>query len=69
MSTVNEEIVVVKAKISDLEELIAAAETGGRSEEYIISLRSELVELRREKNILLEQQKSQEIKSAGKHFK
>lgn len=32
MSTVNEEIAALKAKISDLEKRIAAAEMGGRSE-------------------------------------
>ena len=47
MSTVNKEIAAVKAKISDVEKWIAAAEMGGRSEAYIISLRSELVELRK----------------------
>ena len=57
ISTVNDEIAVMKAKISELEERIAAAEMGGRSEEYIIVLRSELVELRKKENILLEQKK------------
>ena len=56
MPTVDEEIVAVKAKISNFEDRITVAETGGRSEEYIISLRSELVELMKKKNILLEKQ-------------
>ena len=69
ISTVNEEIAVMKAKISELEERIAAAEKEvPRDREYILILRSELVELRKEKNILLEQHKSQEIKSAGNQF-
>ena len=75
ISTVNEEIAVVKAEISELEERIAAAETDGRSEEYIINLgqqlvakENELVELRKKENILLEQHKSQENKSEGKQF-
>ena len=75
MSTVNEEIADVKAKISDLEDRIVASERERRSEVFIISLRSELIELRKElvelrkkENILLEQHKSQEIKSAGKQF-
>ena len=71
MSTVIEEIAAVKAKISDLEHRIAVAEMeitaatmGGRSEGYIISLRSvlvatknELVEMRKKENIILEQRK------------
>ncbi len=69
ISTVNEEIAVMKAKISELEERIAAAEKEvPRDREYILILRSELVELRKEKNILLEQHKSQEIKSSGNQF-
>ena len=62
ISTVNEEIAVMKAKISELEERIP------RDREYILILRSELVELRKKENILLEQHKSQEIKSAGNQF-
>ena len=69
ISPVNEEIAVMKAKISELEERIAAAEKEvPRDREYILILRSELVELRKEKNILLEQHKSQEIKSSGNQF-
>ena len=56
MPTVDEEIAAVKTKISNFEDRITVAETGGRSEEYIISLRSELVELRKKENILLEKQ-------------
>ena len=66
MSTVKEEIDEIKAAIRVLQIKIEAAETGGRSEAYIISLRSELVqqlvglrselvELRKKENILLKQ--------------
>lgn len=69
MSTVKEEIDEIKAAIRVLQIKIEAAETGGRSEPYIISLRSELVnlgqqlvglrselvELRKKENILLKQ--------------
>ena len=41
-------------KISRLEDKIEAAERDGLSEEYILSLRSELIELRKKENILLE---------------
>ena len=64
MSNINEDTAAVKAKISDLEDRIEAAEKKGRSEDYILSLRSELIELRREKNILLE--KSNQIVTVGK---
>ena len=71
MSNINEDIAAVKAKISDLEDRIEAAEKKGRSEDYILSLRSELIELtrllielRKEKNILLE--KSNQIVTVGK---
>jgi hypothetical protein len=60
MSTNEGEIAEVKAminnledKISRLENRIEAAERDGRSEEYILSLRSELIELRKKDNILL----------------
>jgi len=71
MSNINQDIAAVKAKISDLEHEIEAAEKKGRSENYILSLRSELIELtrllielRKEKNILLE--KSNQIVTVGK---
>jgi len=57
MSTIEEEIAEVK-------DMILAAERDGRSEEYILSLRSELIELRKEKNILLE--KFNQIGAVGK---
>ena len=60
MSTVYEEVVALKAKISNLEDRIAVAETAGRSEEYIIATKNELVatknelvEMRKKENILL----------------
>ena len=62
MSTVDEEIAAVKAKVSNLEGRITVAETRRCSEQYIINLgqqlvatKNELVELRKEKNILLKQ--------------
>ena len=66
MSNINEDIAAVKAKISDLEHEIAAA----KKEvpifmDYILSLRSELIELRKEKNILL-LEKSNQIVTVGK---
>ena len=51
-------------KISRLEDKIEAAERDGRSEEYILSLRSELIELRKKENILLE--KFNQIGAVGK---
>ena len=55
--TVDEEIADVKTKISDLEDEIAAAKKEvPKVMEYIISLQSELVELMKEENILLEKQ-------------
>jgi len=65
MSNINQDIAAVKAKISDLEDRIEAAEKNGRSENYILSLRSELIELRKEKNILL-LEKSNQIVTVGK---
>ena len=64
MSNINEDISAVKAKISDLEVRIEAAEKNGRSENYILSLRSELIELNKKENILLE--KSNQIVTVGK---
>ena len=64
MSNINQDIAAVKAKISDLEDRIEAAEKKGRSENYILSLRSELIELRKKENILLE--KSNQIVTVGK---
>lgn len=72
MSNINEDISAVKAKISNLEVRIEAAEKNGRSDDYILSLRSELIELtrllielRKEKNILL-LEKSNQIVTVGK---
>lgn len=79
METVHEEILEVKAKISNLEDRIAAAERGGRSEEYIINLGQQLVELRRvevelrrvevelrkKENIILEQTQASNVFSPG----
>lgn len=78
MSNINEDISAVKAKISNLEVRIEAAEKNGRSDDYILSLRSELIELTRllteltrllielnkKENILLE--KSNQIVTVGK---
>ena len=68
MPTVDEEIAAVKTKISNFEDRITVAETGGRSEEYIISLRSELVELMKEKNILLTQRNGKLFTSIAYHL-
>jgi hypothetical protein len=68
MSTVVEEIAAVKADIRNLNYRITVAETGGRSEEYIISLRSELVELMKEKNILLTQRNGKLFTSIAYHL-
>jgi hypothetical protein len=64
MSNINQDIAAVKAKISDLENRIEAAEKNGRSDDYIIELTRLLIELRKEKNILLE--KSNQIVTVGK---
>jgi predicted nucleic acid-binding Zn-ribbon protein len=71
MSNINQDIAAVKAKISDLEHEIEAAEKKGRSENYILSLRSKLIELTRllielnkKENILLE--KFNQIGAVGK---
>jgi len=64
MSNINQDIAAVKAKISNLEVRIEAAEKNGRSENYILSLRSELIELNKKENILLE--KSNQIVTVGK---
>ena len=65
MSTVNEEVVALKAKISNLEDRIAVAETAGRSEEYIIATKNELVATKNElvatKNELVEMRKKENI--------
>ena len=71
MPTIEGEIAEVKAviknledKISRLEDKIEAAERDGRSEEYILSLRSELIELRKKENIFLE--KFKQVGAVGK---
>ena len=60
----------LEKKIADLEDEIEVSKKSGRSEAYIIVLeneivatKNEIVELRREKNILLEKQKVSGIKS------
>lgn len=53
MPTIDEEIAAVTAKISSLEDEIAAAKMKGYSEAYIINLGEQMVELRKEKNLLL----------------
>jgi len=72
MSNINEDIAAVKAKISDLEDRIEAAEKKGRSDDYITELTRLLIEqtrllieLRKEKNILL-LEKSNQIVTIGK---
>ena len=65
MSNINEDIAAVKAKISELEDEIAAAKKEVPIfKEYILSLRSELIELRKKENILLE--KFNQIGAVGK---
>jgi hypothetical protein len=65
MSNINQDIAAVKAKISDLEDEIAAAKKEVPIfKEYIIELTRLLIELRKEKNILLE--KSNQIVTVGK---
>jgi len=61
MESLDEEIAVLKLDI-------AAAKKEGKSEPYLINLGQQLVELRREKNLLLEHQRNQEIMSSGTEF-
>ena len=68
MESLDEEIAVLKLKIGSLEDDIAAAKKEGKSEPYLINLGQQLVELRREKNLLLEHQRNQEIMSSGTEF-
>jgi len=53
----------LEKKIADLEDEFEVSKKSGRSEAYMIVLKNEIVELRREKNILLEKQKVSGIKS------
>ena len=53
----------LEKKIADLEDEFEVSKKSGRSEAYIIALKNEIIELRREKNILLERQKVSGINS------
>jgi hypothetical protein len=68
MSTVDEEIAAVKADIRNLDDRITVAETGGRSEEYIINLIKQVVELLKKENILLTQRNGKLFTSIAYHL-
>jgi len=65
MSNINQDIAAVKAKISNLEDRIEAAEKNGRSDDYITELTRLLIELSKKENILL-LEKSNQIVTVGK---
>ena len=55
MSKPEEDMSKLNKEIEDLKIKIAAAEAGEKSEPYLINLGQQLTELRREKNLLLDQ--------------